>query len=162
MKEFLPATAVIFFIGRILGGPDGVSKRGENGERNGKTEREMGWSEEREGGKKKCINWRCHKQVTGILGIKGRVTGKGAGGEGVDRRGERLCRGEGEREVKDGLPQSFSSKIIPVETVSEQYRSDKPSHPWMISLENMFHTHMIVLRIFRFKARDTYSTKLTL
>lgn len=27
MKVFLPATAVIFFIGRILGGPDGESKQ---------------------------------------------------------------------------------------------------------------------------------------
>lgn len=56
MKEFLPATAVMFFIGRILGGPDGERDKERNGqrERDGDKEEER-WVDQRKkrGGKER-------------------------------------------------------------------------------------------------------------
>lgn len=47
MKVFLPATAVMFFIGRILGGPEGAGEkeRERNGHRGRKKE---GWVDQRQ------------------------------------------------------------------------------------------------------------------
>lgn len=56
-----------------------------------KNRKRDGLIKKKRGGKKKCINWRCQKQVTGILGIMGRVVGEGGWGRLVDRRGEKLA-----------------------------------------------------------------------
>lgn len=86
MNVFLPATAVMFFIGRILGGPDGQTERERRTER-------------KEGQRKKIISLMVSEAGCGILGIKLRGDREGRWGEGRGQKRKKACRGVGRERI---------------------------------------------------------------